>query len=72
MTDPRLEDHAVGVELQLTELVEKIERARIQGRHDRVAELQPQVEALQDELAETAESIAEEHWEHAEIHAPHA
>jgi hypothetical protein len=72
MTDPRLEDHAVGVELQLTELVEKIERARVQGRTDRVAELQPQLEALQDELATTAESIADEHWDHAEIHAPHA
>lgn len=71
MTDPRLEDHAVGVELQITELVEKIERARVQGRHERVAELQPQLEALQDELATTAEEIADEHWDQAEIHAPH-
>lgn len=72
MTDPRLEDHAVGVELQITELVEKIERARVQGRTDRVAELQPQLEALQDELAKTAEAIVDEHWDNAEIHAPHA
>jgi hypothetical protein len=72
MTDPRLEDHAIGVELQITELVEKIERARVQGRHERVAELQPQLEALQDELATTAEEIADERWDHAEIHAPHA
>ena len=72
MTDPRLEDHAIGVELQITDLVEKIERARVQGRDERVKELQPQLEALQDELATTAEAIADEHWEQAEVHAPHA
>lgn len=72
MTDPHLEDHAVGVELQITELVEQIERARVQGRTERVAELTPQLEALQDELATTAEAIVDEHYEHAEIHAPHA
>jgi hypothetical protein len=70
MTDPRLEDHAVGVELQITELVEKIERARVQGRHERVAELQPELDALQDELAETAEHLLDEHYGHAEIHPP--
>lgn len=68
MTDPRLEDHAIGVELQMNELVEQIERARVQGRPERVAELQPELEALQNELAETAEHIGEEHWGHAEIH----
>jgi hypothetical protein len=62
MTDPRLEDHAVGVELQMTELVEQIERARVQGREARVAELQPQLAALQDELEVTAERIASGHW----------
>lgn len=72
MTDPRLEDHAIGVELQMTELVEQIERARVQGRLDRVAELQPELEALQDELARTAEDIMDEHYEHAEIHEPSA
>ena len=70
MTDPRLEDHALGVELQITELVERMERARVQGRLDRVWDLQPQVEALQDELATTAERIADEHWAAAEIHLP--
>jgi peptidoglycan hydrolase CwlO-like protein len=68
MTDPRLEDHAIGVELQINELVEQIERARVQGRTERVAELQPELEALQDELAVTAEHIVDEHWSHAEIH----
>lgn len=72
MTDPRLEDHAVGVELQITELVEQIERARVQGRPERVAQLQPELEALQDELADTAEHLADEHWGRAEIHLPAA
>jgi hypothetical protein len=68
MTDPRLEDHAFGVELQMTELVEKIERARVQGRLDRVAQLQQELDALQDDLVSTAESIANEHFDHADIH----
>ena len=68
MTDPRLEDHAIGVELQITELVEKMERARVQGRLDRVAQLQPELTALQDDLVATSERIANEHWDHASIH----
>lgn len=72
MNDPRLEDHAVGVELQITELVEKIQRARVQGRLERVAQLQPELDALQDELAATAEKIAAEHWDHASIRLPAA
>jgi N-formylglutamate amidohydrolase len=70
MTDPRLEDHAFGVELQMTELVEQIERAKVQGLDDRAAELQRELEALQDDLVETAEIIADEHYEHADIHPP--
>ncbi|MDP8987755.1 MAG: hypothetical protein M3N11_05335 [Actinomycetota bacterium] len=67
MTDPRIEDHAVGVELQLTELVERRERALVQGRTDEAAALQPEIEALQDELARTAERVANEHFERPEI-----
>lgn len=67
MTDPRLEDHAIGVELQLTELVEKRERALIQGRTERAAELTPEIESLQAELAATAERIAGEHFERPDI-----
>jgi hypothetical protein len=60
MVDPRLEDHAVGVELQLTELVEQQRRARAQGREDDAGALQPEIDALQTELARTAEHIAEQ------------
>ena len=72
MTDPRLEDHAVGVELQMTELVEKIERARVQGRAERVVALQRELDVLQDDLVLTSETIADEHWDHADIHLPAA
>ena len=60
MVDPRLEDHAVGVELQLMELVEQQERASLQGRTEDAASMQQQIEALQDDLARTAETIAEQ------------
>ena len=72
MTDPRLEDHAVGVELQLTELTEELERARVQGRTERMADLEREITALQDDLARTAERITGEHWAEPEIHADHA
>ncbi|MDQ4133734.1 MAG: hypothetical protein M3179_11140 [Actinomycetota bacterium] len=62
MTDPRLEDHVVGLELQLVELVEQEQRAEIQGRAADAARLENEIQALQFELAETAErlSVAEE------------
>ncbi len=58
-----MEDHLVGVELQLNELVEKRERAQVQGRLERVAALTKEIEALQDDLATTAERIADEHFD---------
>lgn len=58
MTNPRLEDHAVGLELQLVELVEQRERARVQRDEDGVRRCQDEIDALQLELAETADRIA--------------
>ena len=72
MADPRLEDHAVGVELQLTELTEELERARVQGRTERMGELERDLAGLRDDLAATAERIADEHFTEADIHADHA
>ncbi|MBW3573935.1 MAG: hypothetical protein KY450_03575 [Actinobacteria bacterium] len=63
MSDPRMEDHLVGVELQLNDLVERRERARVQGRMERVEELTREIEALQDDLAVTAERIADEQFD---------
>jgi hypothetical protein len=70
MSDPRLEDHAIGVELQIGELVERLERAEVQGRLDQVPALQAEIERLQDDLARTADSIAGEHYETPDIHHP--
>lgn len=58
MTDPRMEDHAVGLELQLVELVEQKQRAEIQGRDVDAARLDTQIEPLQFELAATAERLS--------------
>lgn len=58
MDDPRLEDHAVGVELQIVELVEQRERAAVQERYDDVARIQREIDALQQEMTQTAEVIA--------------
>lgn len=62
-----MEDHAVGVELQLTELVEQRERARVQGREERVRRLTAEIEVLQGDLAATAERITGGSFEVAEI-----
>ena len=66
MTDPRLEDHVVGLELQLVELVERRERALVQGATDEAAAISGEIDELQTELIVTAETLASDHP------APHA
>lgn len=51
------EDHAVGLELQIVELVEQQERASVQGHPEEAEALQPEVDALQRELGRTAEQV---------------
>lgn len=58
MTDPRLADHEMGLELQIVELVEQRTRAEVQGRADDARRIQDEIDALQLELARTAERIA--------------
>ncbi len=79
MIDPRLEDHVVGLELQLVELVEQEQRAEIQGRAEDAARLENEIQALQFELADTAErlSVADEQdtislQDRPEVHAASA
>jgi hypothetical protein len=60
MTDPRLEDHVVGLELQLVELVEQRNRADVQGRLEDVAKLDKDIAQVQQELVATAEVISTE------------
>ena len=56
--DPRLEDHAVGLELQIVELEERRRRAETQGCQDVADGFQREINALQSELANTAELLA--------------
>ena len=58
MTDPRLEDHVVGLELQLVELVEQRNRAEVQQRFEDVAKLDADIAAVQQELVATAEVLS--------------
>lgn len=72
MTDDHLEDRAIGIELQITELVEQQERALVQGDADRAASLQAEIADLQEDLMETSEQISDSHYAPAEVHAPEA
>jgi hypothetical protein len=58
--DPRLEDHVVGLELQIVELVEQRERALVQHDDPEAARIQGEIDALQLELATTAEQLTRE------------
>lgn len=73
---PQLEDHLVGLELQLVELVESQQRAEIQGRPEDAHRLGAEISALQMELAATAERISQaeaiEADSTAEVDAPTA
>lgn len=51
------EDHALGLELQLIELVERQTRAQVQHRDADVAAVQAEIDDLQRELAELAEHL---------------
>ena len=48
-------DHAMGVELQIEELMERRTRASVQGRTADAERLQREIAVLQAELAATAE-----------------
>lgn len=56
MSDPRLEDHVVGVELELVELVEQQHRAETQYRPGDAVRLERRIEEVQLELAYSAEA----------------
>jgi hypothetical protein len=58
--DPKLEDHVVGLELQIVELVEQRERATVQHDDAEATRIQREIDALQAEMALTAERIAED------------
>jgi hypothetical protein len=72
MADIVLEDHLVGVEQQVVELVEQRERARVQHDDTEVARIDAEVERLYDEMAATAARITDGHHDALHISADHA
>lgn len=56
--DFRPADHAMGLELQLEELQEQRQRARVQGRWEDARRMEAEIEQLQAELAATAEILS--------------
>lgn len=55
--DSHLEDHLVGLEQQVVELVEQERRAELQGDSTEAARLEQEVLGLYTEMARTAELI---------------
>lgn len=72
MTDPHLEDHLVGLELQLVEQVEQRERATVQHRPEDAARIEEEIQELTEEMARTAEQVARADAEIPVIDAPEA
>jgi len=70
MTDPSLEDHVVGLELQLVELVEQRERATVQDRSADAARIEREIATLQEEMARAAEVIARPDAHLPQFHLP--
>lgn len=58
MMEAPLEDHVVGLELQLVELVEQRERATVQHRPADAERLQREIDGVQEELARAADLLA--------------
>jgi hypothetical protein len=57
---PHLQDHAVGLELEIVELARQADQAAHEGWPDREAELRRELESLYGELASVAERLTEE------------
>ena len=57
---PHLQDHAVGLEMEIVELARQADQAAQEGWPDREAELRRELNALYSELATVAERLTEE------------
>jgi hypothetical protein len=57
MTNPRMADHLVGLELQLIELEERRQRALVQSDRVAVARLEGEIEQVRQDMALTAEHL---------------
>jgi hypothetical protein len=65
---PHLQDHAVGLELEIVELARQADQAAHEGWPDREAELRKELDGLYVELATVAEQLTKE----VTAAAPHA
>lgn len=70
MSNP--EDHALGLELQLIELVERQQRARAQHRDPDAEAVQAEIDALLAELATVVERTMSRPAGWAEVHEARA
>jgi hypothetical protein len=69
---PHLQDHAVGLELEIVELARQADQAAHDGWPEREAELRRELDGLYAELASVAERLTEEvaaATPHAEVDA---
>jgi hypothetical protein len=57
---PQLQDHAVGLEMEIVELARQADQAAHEGWPDREAELRRELETLYSELASVAERVTDE------------
>jgi hypothetical protein len=55
--EPQLQDHAVGLEMQIVELARQADQAAHDGWPDREAVLRKELEGLYSELASVAERL---------------
>ena len=57
---PHLQDHAVGLEMEIVELARQADQAAQEGWPDKAAQLRKELEGLYNELATVAERLTEE------------
>jgi len=58
--DPQLQDHAVGLEMEIVELARQADQAAQEGWPDREAELREELQKLYSELATVADRLTDE------------
>ena len=58
--DPQLQDHAVGLEMEIVELARQADEAAHDGWPEREAELRSQLDKLYAELASVADRLTDE------------
>ena len=56
---PQLQDHAVGLEMEIVELARQADQAAHEGWPDREAEIRKELEGLYTELASVAERLTQ-------------